>query len=190
MSLCTLFMHGPQSTIFRYMFVRYNWTFQPYLSSPIISLHLYLIRSQASGQHQLWSGSNQDRIFCRIFLDLNLQLYILLKHVYSLLFSSQYITQKQRIPSGSILLLLSFSQDWANVEHVEKVPMTPQSSTKRLESRNWREGEGILEFRSFIRVPLILLKACSSWLGMPTIPKTRNRNSNSRITAKISQMGR
>ena len=38
---------SPQSTTFRNlfsMFIRYYWTFQPYLSNPIISFHPYLIR--------------------------------------------------------------------------------------------------------------------------------------------------
>ena len=42
------------------------------------------------------------------------------------------------------------------------VLMSLQSSTTSLESRNWREeGGGILEFRSLIRVALILLKAAA-----------------------------
>ena len=62
------------------------------------------------------------------------------------------------------------------------VPMSLQSSTTRLESRNWREG-GRRNFGIPFPHPGGTNLTQSSCLGMPTIPKTWNRNSNSRITA-------
>ena len=55
------------------MFIRYYWTFQPYLSNPIISFHPYLIRFWPLVSINPGHGQTKDKILCRIFLDLNLQ---------------------------------------------------------------------------------------------------------------------
>ena len=76
-----------QSTTFRNifsMFLRYNWTFQPYLSNPIISFHPYLIGSWPLVNINSGHGQTKIKILYRIFLDLNLQPGYF--NMYSLLF--------------------------------------------------------------------------------------------------------